>query len=829
MADRPIARIRNGLQLDGRVETPDTTEVTVITKHPLGVLFAVGTTVPTDTEAGYVKGCLFIDGNASAGSILWLNEGDASSCDFNVLESAASSITGIVGGEYIMGDATEGTATLEVALPFYNGTGGELTAGTLVRVAGFDTTLGVTVVKADSDTNTKATHVVVSDTANTSVGAIAPLATLSGFDTSLLTIGNLLYLSATAGEYATSAPVGPDKVSQVVGIVKTVHATTGTIVFLPGFDHVLKFGSSFLQPDSVTKTQINGDVVGDGLVQDADGAIAHGATIYNDTGSALTAGSLVYLNSYSGVNGLTVELADADANIPATHIVVDEIANGASGNIYEHAVVDGLATNGQTIGDAVYLDATTPGAFVFAAPSGADQVVQKVGTVKVVDAAVGEIEFFPAVADVQRIGSSYLQPQAVTGGKVTNSAVGVVAHTDLAAIEVDLDAASPFEILASSAVMERLALVTLVATEAAAGNPDLDIGVASDANSVVDDFGSGAWAVGDRLTRLIRIPAGDNLRATITAAGTAGKVDVYIHLLAPAIQTANIANSAVSPAKASADLKTDLVTAALMGTLASASFPLNVTVETEQAVGYASVEDVSDTFYSLQGSTGGAGYSANYQLFPDTEVENDAAYFGGAAPFGVLVMDMSQAAIYGADSLAWEYWNGAAWSALTIVWDETDTTANDGLRSFQADGAIIFSAPADWASTTVNGQAGFFVRARCSATVNITQVPTTNSVEHKLVSSPTATEMPAAGTIGRGRFSWVTVSGANNDTIVILCNLTKGTCSALKTLTQALQVHEVADFSVLCDADDQIALYVTQEDGTTEFANGILELNVVKS
>ena len=50
-----------------------------------------------------------------------------------------------------------------------------------------------------------------------------------------------------------------------------------------------------------------------------------------------------------------------------------------------------------------------------------------------------------------------------------------------------------------------------------------------------------------------------------------------------------------------------------------------------------------------------------------------------------------------------------------------------------------------------------------------------------------------------------------------------------KTLTQALAANEVADFAVTCDAGDQIALYVTQEDGTTEFANGVMELLVVKS
>lgn len=47
------------------------------------VSFASGTTVPVDAEAGYAKGCIFIDTNASAGSIFFINEGSYTSCDFN--------------------------------------------------------------------------------------------------------------------------------------------------------------------------------------------------------------------------------------------------------------------------------------------------------------------------------------------------------------------------------------------------------------------------------------------------------------------------------------------------------------------------------------------------------------------------------------------------------------------------------------------------------------------------------------------------------------------------------------------------------------------------
>lgn len=295
-----------------------------------------------------------------------------------------------------------------------------------------------------------------------------------------------------------------------------------------------------------------------------------------------------------------------------------------------------------------------------------------------------------------------------------------------------------------------------------------------------------------------------------------------------AVRSDEIQDASIEEVDVSAGLKTHIITMELPGTVAEFGFPFDVETQTEQAAALAVVDDGGD-LQLLSTSALGAGVAANYQLFPDVEVENDAAYFGGAAPFGVMFFDMDTLATYAADSLAWEYWNGAAWAALTIVWDQTDTTAQNGLRSFQQDGEIIFSAPSDWASSSVNGQAGFWVRARCNATVNITQTPTTNSVEHKLISAPTAFEMPSAGTIGRARVSFVTESGAAADTDFILCNLTKGTCSAIKTLTKQLTVNEIADFALACDASDQLAVYVTNEEGTTEFADGRMEMTVVKS
>ena len=42
-----------------------------------------GTTVPSDGAAGYAKGCVFIKTDGGVGTTMYVNEGSATSCDFN--------------------------------------------------------------------------------------------------------------------------------------------------------------------------------------------------------------------------------------------------------------------------------------------------------------------------------------------------------------------------------------------------------------------------------------------------------------------------------------------------------------------------------------------------------------------------------------------------------------------------------------------------------------------------------------------------------------------------------------------------------------------------
>lgn len=265
----------------------------------------------------------------------------------------------------------------------------------------------------------------------------------------------------------------------------------------------------------------------------------------------------------------------------------------------------------------------------------------------------------------------------------------------------------------------------------------------------------------------------------------------------------------------------------LPGTVASSSFPFDTTANTEQAAALCKVYDASATtkYYNLAVSGTAAGYAANYQPFPGTEAIGDAIYFGYASKFGAMYMDMSATVgVYNADACTWEYWNGTAWGAMT-VYDETDTTAQDGKRPFQASGYIILNVGDKWQTTDVDSQNAYWIRCRITA-VEVTTTPLTNDKEHSVTTlTYGGTIVNNYGTIGRAKFRWKTNSGANNNTIFYLVNMSTGQSKA-GTLTKAIVDIAVADYALDVNRGDSIAFFCSAEDATTEFADGFCELAI---
>lgn len=254
-----------------------------------------------------------------------------------------------------------------------------------------------------------------------------------------------------------------------------------------------------------------------------------------------------------------------------------------------------------------------------------------------------------------------------------------------------------------------------------------------------------------------------------------------------------------------------------------------VAVATEAAAAYAKVED-DGSFANLAVAGAEAGYSANYQLFPDTPVaETDYAYFGHSVPFCEIGIDVGTAATFDSTGvLAWEYWDGAAWSSIALLYDNSNGSTHNGTLSFARDGAIVFDPPDDWAASTIDSQEAYWIRCGIASgkAANLTQVPITNSVEHYLVSPDEGFAAPYNGTITAVRLcDSASTLHTTADVKVVMMNMTTGASETL-TWAQDKRNEVITSLSLAVAAGEEIGFFVVQEDGSAEPADVTVEATV---
>jgi hypothetical protein len=162
-------------------------------------------------------------------------------------------------------------------------------------------------------------------------------------------------------------------------------------------------------PDSITfdTTAAENSAVAKLFWDDGDGVLSNGlkggnvtlqigtqefARVYNDSGTTLTKGQVVYI---SGAQGNRVAVKLARANVEATSfgtigLVAETMTSGAEGFIIVSGALYKLNTTGLTAGATVYLSPTTAGAVTTTKPQAPDQLVV-IGWVERVDNIVGSI------------------------------------------------------------------------------------------------------------------------------------------------------------------------------------------------------------------------------------------------------------------------------------------------------------------------------------------------------------------------------------------------------------------------------------------------------
>lgn len=181
--------------------------------------------------------------------------------------------------------------------------------------------------------------------------------------------------------------------------------------------------------------------------------------------------------------------------------------------------------------------------------------------------------------------------------------------------------------------------------------------------------------------------------------------------------------------------------------------------------------------------------AADVLLMPATEASGaegtgDTANFGHVTKkFTGIKITLSTAGTAGV--VAWEYWNGSAWTLLTtahhLVDDSVEYTT--GTSTY----FITWAVPTDWAKKTLNLVEAYWVRSR------VTTVYTINPVATQAWLLSTRDGMgfyvPVSGHVKRMYYQAGTVSGAT-DSVFQWINTSSG-ATALMTLTQALTREQV--------------------------------------
>jgi hypothetical protein len=217
-------------------------------------------------------------------------------------------------------------------------------------------------------------------------------------------------LNATAG--GTGDVVGP--ASATDNAITRFDGTTGKLIqnstVTLSDTGALSGVNSIVTPDYITyDTTATGVTITPGVTtwNDGEGTLDLGlkggnvtlnvgtqeyARVYNDSGTTLTKGQVVYISGAQG-NRVAVKLARADVEATSfgtIGLVAETITNGSEGFIIVSGALYKLNTTGLVAGATVYLSPTTAGALTTTKPQAPNQLVV-LGWVERVDSTVGSI------------------------------------------------------------------------------------------------------------------------------------------------------------------------------------------------------------------------------------------------------------------------------------------------------------------------------------------------------------------------------------------------------------------------------------------------------
>ena len=231
-----------------------------------------------------------------------------------------------------------GAASAEpVLVEVHNATGSTLSKGKAVYVSGTHASgkPQVTLADADGSGTVPAIGLIYSDILDGADGNVAISGTLSNLNTSAYSAGDILYLSATAGDLTITRPTTDAEKVQNVGFVTRSHASSGSLV-------VLGSGrTNDIPNDLVTLT---------GVTLGSSNLGTFTGTTITDSSSVKTAlQELETAVESAGGGGYTVQAKDANFTAAADYYYVIDTATNAAAITVTLPDAAGVAS-GKTLG-----------------------------------------------------------------------------------------------------------------------------------------------------------------------------------------------------------------------------------------------------------------------------------------------------------------------------------------------------------------------------------------------------------------------------------------------------------------------------------------------
>ena len=107
-----------------------------------------------------------------------------------------------------------------------------------------------------------------------------------------------------------------------------------------------------------------------------------------------------------------------------------------------------------------------------------------------------------------------------------------------------------------------------------------------------------------------------------------------------------------------------------------------------------------------------AGTAATRETIGNIQTE-DYLYVGNGTKFNKITFDFETVATEDGAATA-AYWNGSAWTSVTITTDGTAVSTN----TFHQDGTMVFTIPNDWEANFVNGTETYWIRLDVSVALD---------------------------------------------------------------------------------------------------------------